>query len=70
MADAKQCDRCKNFYPRTGVRNDYVIRRRGSLYDIDLDLCDKCYSDLLKFLGIEKKEKKDGSKKSGKNSKG
>lgn len=70
MADAKQCDRCKNFYTWAGVRHDYVIRRRGGLYDTDLDLCDTCYSDLLKFLGIEKEEKKDGSKKSGKNSKG
>lgn len=70
MADAKQCDRCKNFYTRPGVGRLYVIRRVGGLYDINLDLCDKCYSDLLKFLGIENKEKKDGNKKSGKNSKG
>lgn len=67
MADAKQCDRCKNFYPRTGVRYDYVIRRRGSLYDTDLDLCDKCYSDLLKFIGAESEKTKKKEKKNGKN---
>lgn len=70
MADAKQCDRCKNFYAVKGSRHDYVIRRRGGLYDIDLDLCDDCYSELEQFIGIKNKEKKDGNKKSGKNSKG
>ena len=70
MADAKQCDRCKKFYAKTGVRYDYAIRRIGCLHDMDLDLCDDCYLGLLKFIGIEKKEKKDGNKKSGKNSKG
>lgn len=70
MADAKQCDRCKNFYTHSGVRRGYYIQQLGGLYDFRLDLCDKCYSDLLKFMGIENKEKKDGNKKSGKNSKG
>lgn len=67
MADAKQCDRCKNFYPRSGCGRYYVIRRVGGLYDINLDLCDKCYSDLLKFIGIESEKTKKKEKKNGKN---
>ena len=66
MTNAKQCDRCKNFYPLNSVSHYYKIKRIGTLYDDNLDLCDKCYSDLLKFIGVDsekKKGKKNGCKK-------
>lgn len=62
--DAKQCDRCKNFYPLNDVKHYYTIRRIGALYDTNLDLCDKCYSELLKFIGVDGEKKK--GKKNGK----
>ena len=68
MANAKQCDRCKTFYMREYLsKNEYKITHAtGMIYD--LDLCPKCYSDLLKFLGIEsEKPKKEKKKKDGTN---
>lgn len=51
MADAKKCDRCGEFFDKTGMtemaelnmRNGYSISRR-------YDLCDRCAEDLMKFM--------------------
>lgn len=70
MASAHQCDKCKKFYSFNSVVQSFYIRRGINSYSDYLDLCDDCYSELEQFIGIGKKEKKDGNKKSGKNSKG
>ena len=70
MASAHQCDKCKKFYNCNSVRQSFYIRQGNTSFADYLDLCDDCYSELEQFIGIGKKEKKDGNKKSSKNSKG
>jgi len=63
MADAKQCDRCKKYYPyELSWDRDYVIKRSNVS---TMDICPECYLKLLDFLGVKptEEEKKKGKKK-------
>ena len=60
MANAKKCDRCGVFYQRDVARRITVYIDRHPYPQERLDLCDACTDELYKFLGYEKKEKKNG----------
>lgn len=47
---ANKCDRCGAFYVPTDDMNVYVITKRGVPFSIQLDLCPKCYDNLLTFI--------------------
>ena len=60
MANAKKCDRCgvyldKKIIPRMKA---VIDPEASSDYDIDVDLCYECYSDLEKFMSYCKKGEK------------
>ena len=62
MADAKKCDRCGKYYDEN-YHDRYVfgntithIKLSTDFSDHNykkLDLCDDCFDELYKFLGIE-----------------
>ena len=47
--NAKKCDRCGMFYVTTDDCRVYAIYKRGVPFSTQLDLCPKCYNDLLTF---------------------
>lgn len=61
MSDAKQCDRCKNFYPVFGqnkdVEKDYwrydVVKDCHPFESLKLDLCNDCKKKLVEWLGVK-----------------
>lgn len=70
MADAKQCDRCKNFYIRNialktngRISGSYIggmaMATPDGDCDIWYDLCDSCVRDLHEFLNNYKSEQED-----------
>lgn len=71
MANAKKCDRCKQFYePYRGVS----LKREGSYYRVNsarltsssckemyFDLCPSCVKTIATFLNVEVVEDAEGS---------
>ena len=52
--EAKKCDRCGELYPRPMCHNRYrIVEDRWMFGDATIDLCDKCYKDLLDFLRVK-----------------
>ena len=57
MAKAYKCDRCNELYETPAVKIPGIqITDVSTLPTKMLDLCTKCYNDLLKFLGREEKD--------------
>lgn len=58
MANAKKCDKCGEYYaermnPIIGsIRRITVIRDLHPFGEINIDLCEKCYQELLDFLNL------------------
>lgn len=48
--NAKKCDRCGAFYVPTNEGRVYTINERSFTSNFTLDLCPKCYEDLLMFM--------------------
>lgn len=48
--NAKICDRCGTFYATTDDRRVYAINKLGVPFSTQLDLCPKCYNNLLTFI--------------------
>lgn len=48
--NAKKCDRCDLFYVPTHERRVFAINKRNFPSNLTLDLCPKCYNDLLTFM--------------------
>lgn len=48
--DAKKCDRCGAFYAPTYEGRVFAINKRSFPSNFTLDLCPKCYDDLLTFI--------------------
>lgn len=58
MADAKQCDRCKDFYAPYNMRYSIIDYEAGKTMHGDyttrkLDLCPCCNAKLIKFVKME-----------------
>ena len=48
--NAKKCDRCGAFYVSTNEGRVFAINKRSFPSNYTLDLCPKCYNDLLTFM--------------------
>lgn len=53
MAKAIKCDRCGTYYDSIEFRKYQVLSLNP---EKRVDLCIKCYKDLIKFLGIKEEE--------------
>ena len=56
MADAKKCDRCKNYYTPTKNAVDITgvnVLRVNPVYNKHMDLCQDCTIKLASFLNNE-----------------
>lgn len=58
MADAKQCDRCKEYYTKYNTRYviiDYKagVNQHGDCISNKLDLCPCCEEELRRFVNME-----------------
>lgn len=55
MAEAKQCDRCKNFFNKEDKYLECEMKRHEmnwELLPIKFDLCERCMKEFDKFLGV------------------
>lgn len=48
--NAKKCDRCGAFYIPNNEGRVFSINKRSFPSNYTLDLCPKCYNDLLTFI--------------------
>lgn len=48
--NAKKCDRCGAFYIPTNEGRVFAINKRSFPSNLTLDLCPKCYDDLMDFM--------------------
>lgn len=48
--DAKKCDRCGSFYTLKNDGRVFTIHKRIFPSNLTLDLCPKCYEDLIDFI--------------------
>ena len=48
--NAKKCDRCGAFYVPTNEGRVFAIYKSAFSSKFTLDLCPKCYNDLLTFM--------------------
>lgn len=50
--DAKKCDRCGKFYEIGKNEGEILLKTYDTLnnYENNIDLCDSCLSDFLKFM--------------------
>ena len=48
--NAKKCDRCGTFYVPTNEGRVFAINKRDFPSNFTLDLCPKCYNDLITFM--------------------
>ena len=56
MASAKKCDRCGGFYVTNAITKKYVVDTYKDHTWYVLDLCDSCYKELKKFVGVDDEE--------------
>lgn len=49
MADAKKCDRCKQYYDKSAF-NCSVVLHCGWEEPVTYDLCDVCFEEFTKFI--------------------